>query len=170
MTTDIMSLEEYRAGLRKARKSEETEGQIALFDLLRRLEGRWPLLAYVTHVANESSGGSKVRRSYTKRDGTQGYKMVPVDVMRDAQMGVKKGVPDVVCFVQRYDAVLNVAYPGLVVEMKADDGDTSPHQKRWLAHLTAQGWKVVVNVGDWRPAARLIIDWCGGDSRAVEGL
>lgn len=165
-----MTTAEYRASLKQPRKSEETQGEIALFDLLSRLEGRWPLLAYVTHVANESAGGSKVRRSYTKRDGTQGYKMVPLDVMRDAQMGVKKGVPDVICFVQHYDAVLNVSYPGLVIEMKTDDGDTSPHQKRWLAHLKQHGWFCVVNVGDWRPAARLIIDWCGGDASQVEGL
>lgn len=164
---ETMDLAAYRGTLRR---SEESDGQMALFDLLGRLEGRWPQLQYVTHVANESSGANKVRRSYRKKDGTTGYKMVPLDVLTGAQMGVKKGVPDIICFVQRYDASLNITWPGLIIEMKSLGGDTGDDQKRWLAHLKQQGWCCVVNVGDWRPAARLIIEWVGGDPSQVEGL
>jgi len=170
MSTTEMTSAEYRAKLKAPRRNEETAGQTALFELLKRIEGRYPLLQYVTHIANESAGGAKVRRSYTKKDGTQGFKMVPIDVLKDARMGVRKGVPDILCFVGRYDPAGNVWYPGLAIEMKASDGDTSPNQERWLAHLRQQGWFCAVNVGDWRPAARLIIDWCGGDARTVEGL
>lgn len=166
-----MTAADYRASLKPPRRSEETDGQAALFDLLKRLEGRYPLLQYVTHIANESSGANKVRRSYRKKDGTTGYKMVPMDVLTGAQMGVKKGVLDIFCFVGRYDHEQNIWYPGLVIEGKSSTGDLSDDQERWVAHLTAQGWKVVVlRFDDWRPAARLIIDWCGGDSRTVEGL
>lgn len=168
--TDTMDLDAYRATLRTPRRSEEADAQVALFDLLGRLEGRWPLLAFVHHSANESSGANKVRRSYTKRDGTQGYKMVPIDVMRDARMGTKKGFPDIIVPVQRYEPSLNVWYVGLIVERKIAGEKPSEAQERWLTHFRAQGWCCVVNAGDWRPAARLIIDWCGGDASQVEGL
>jgi hypothetical protein len=155
------------------RRSEESDGQMALFDLLARLEGRWPLLQYVTHVANESSGANKVRRSYRKKDGTTGYKMVPLDVLTGAQMGVKKGVPDIVVFCSNRCAVAERGayyFIGLTVEAKTETGRMSPDQARWSVHLTAEGWYCYEYYGDWRPAARLIIEWVGGDPSQVEGL
>jgi hypothetical protein len=146
-----MTLAAYRASQRAPRRSEETDAQIALFDLLTRLEGRWPLLQWAFHVPN-------------------GEKRDKATAARLKAMGLKPGVCDILVPVQRYDAALNVCWPGLAVEMKATTGKPSDDQKRWLAHFKQQGWFCAVNVGDWRPAATLIISWCGGDPSVVEGL
>lgn len=173
MTPPIeMTAAAYRATLRSPRRSEEADGQAALFDLLARLEGRWPLLAFVTHVQNESSGANKVRRSYRKKDGTTGYKMVPMDVLTGAQQGVKPGVPDIVGFLRNRCPVLH--YPighfvGFTIERKAKGGIVRPDQARWAAHLWEEGWYAVTST-DWTDEVRLIIAWCGGDVSQVEGL
>ena len=150
----------------------EAQSQIALFDLLARLEGRYPLLRYVHHCASESAGGQKVRRSYTKRDGTTGHKMVPMDVLRDARMGSKPGVHDVLIFCRNRCAVAGFPpryFVGATAELKTMTGRVSADQARWTRHLTDEGW-YCLECRDWCDAARLIIPWCGGDLRDVEGL
>ena len=63
------------------------------------------------------------------------------DAFTGAQMkalGVKAGFPDLILPARAG------AFSGLVIEMKSSTGQTSPAQNEWLAHLTAQGWRVEV--------------------------
>lgn len=148
-----MDLAAYRASLRAPRRSEETDAQIALFDLLSRLEGRWPLLRYVTHVPN---GG--------KRDKATAARL--------KAMGVKPGVCDILVFCRNrcpIDGRPPLYFAGLADERKTTTGRLSADQERWQKHLVHEGWYAVTST-DWTDEARLIISWCGGDPSVVEGL
>lgn len=150
----------------------ESSDQIALFDLLSRLEGRYPLLQYVMHPRNESSGGNKVRRSYTKKDGSTGWKMIPVDVLNGAQMGVRPGAPDIFLPVRNRAPIQGFPpghFTGLAIERKAAKGRASDDQTRWLVHLTSEGWYATV-AREWGKEAALIITWVGGDPDEIKGL
>ena len=59
------------------------------------------------------------------------------DAFTGAQMkalGVKAGFPDLILPVRAGQC------PGLVIEMKSEDGRTSDSQDEWLAHFDSQGW------------------------------
>lgn len=143
--------------------SESTDQQ-ALFGLLRRAEPRYPLLRYVFHPANEASGGgAKVRRSYTKRDGSQGYRMVPIEAMTNAAMGVKAGVWDTWAPFRNRAPIWGYragAFAGLVVELKSGKNDLTPAQEEWRDFLTAEGWACQVR-WEWTAAARDFLTWAG---------
>lgn len=148
----------------------ETGDQMALFDFLARVEGRYPLLAYVFHPANEASGGgAKVRVQYTKRDGSAGWRQVPVEALQNARMGVKAGVWDVWApFRNRADVW---GYParvfvGLVIEMKTEQGALSTEQEAWRDFLREEGWGCQV-CREWTDAARLLVTWAGGEPGEV---
>lgn len=151
----------------------ETTDQIALFDFLSRMEGRYPLLKYVFHPANEASGGGrKIRTAYQRRDGRTGYKMVPVEAMTNAQMGVKKGVWDLLFPVRNRTEIWErpaAFFTGLAIEMKTRSGVLSAEQLAWGELLCAEGWGCTV-CRAWPVAARLLIQWAGGDPGEIEGL
>ena len=153
-------------------RTTETQDQIALFDLLARLESRYPLLQFVAHPANESGGGQKVRTTYRKRDGSIGYRMTPVDVLRDARMGSKPGIPDILVFCMNRAAIEGQPayyYTGLAIERKSARGVVSDDQQRWLRQLSREGWYTMLST-DWTAEARLILTWVGGDLADVGGL
>ena len=85
-----------------------------------------PRYQYLFHIPNESVGG-------------QGW------MIRNRQMGVKSGVPDL------FYPVPMKGYHGMFIEMKADKGRLSQAQKRWIDALTALGYKCVVAHG-WNEA------------------
>lgn len=147
----------------------ETSDHLALFDFIQRFEGRYPMLRYAHHSPNEANGGgAKVRTTYTKRDGSVGYKMVPAEVFQNARMGVRPGFPDWVLPVSRYDAARNVVYAGLVFELKAArdraeaEKKLSDDQRRWMQHFALQGWHTDL-FWCWTDAAALLVRWVGGD-------
>ena len=93
-------------------------------------------LQYLFHIPNESVGG-------------QGW------IIRNRQMGVKPGVPDLF-----YPVPLH-GYHGMFIEMKAGKGRTSPEQDRWLSALKAFGYKTVVAHG-WEEAKEALEEYIYG--------
>lgn len=146
--------------------SESTD-QMALFDLLNRLAGtdgsgrplegvtaRLPLLRWVTHFpAGE------------KRDKATAAKL--------QRMGLRAGVPDVLCFTPNQLPIGDKPayyYVGCVIERKAARGVVSIEQRAWLKLLESAGWFVVID-REWTKAARLLITWVGGDpDQEMRGL
>ena len=91
---------------------------------------------FLFHIPNESVGGS-------------GW------IIRNRQMGVKAGVPDLF-----YPVPLQ-GYHGMFIEMKAGKGKTSPEQKKWLIALETMGYKCVVAHG-WEEAKKALEDYVNG--------
>lgn len=54
--------------------------------------------------------------------------------------GVKKGVPDILCFERSHC----LAYSGLAIELKIKPNKPTPEQLEWLRGLKMRGWKVAV--------------------------
>ena len=81
---------------------------------------------FLFHIPNESVGG-------------MGW------VVRNRQMGMKKGVPDLMLPVPMH------GYHGLFIEMKAAGGRLSNEQKCWLKALEAFGYRAVACKG-WEAA------------------
>ena len=97
-----------------------------------------PRFQYLFHIANESVGGFEW-------------------IVRNRQMGCKKGVPDLF-----YPVPLK-GYHGLFIELKRKDGGRlSDYQKRWLHLLENQGYAAVVCHGA-REAADAIISYLEDD-------
>lgn len=95
-----------------------------------------PRFQYLFHIPNESIGG-------------QGW------IVRNRQMGVKAGVPDL------FYPVPIGGYSGLFIEMKARTGGRlSLEQQRWIAALTEMGYKCVVAKG-WEEAKEALIEYVG---------
>lgn len=93
---------------------------------------RWPELAMLYHVKNETTGGA-------------------AEVAADKAMGVKKGVPDLCLPVARG------GYHGLYIEMKTPSGRASDAQRWWVDRLTACGYYAAVCHG--YDAAVDILSW-----------
>lgn len=94
-----------------------------------------PRLQYLFHIPNESIGG-------------QGW------IVRNRQMGVKAGVPDL------FYPVPIGGYHGLFIEMKAEKGRVSLAQKRWIDALRAFGYQVEVCNG-WESAKNTLMEYIG---------
>lgn len=92
-----------------------------------------PRLQYLFHIPNESVGG-------------EGW------IIRNRQMGVKSGVPDLF-----YPVPLH-GYHGMFIEMKAGRGRTSKDQDRWIKVLEAFGYKCVVAHG-WEEAKKALEEY-----------
>lgn len=69
-------------------------------------------------------------------------------------LGARKGVPDLMLPVARGP------YHGLFLEIKAEDGSVSDHQRRWLADLEAEGYRAVVAYG-LEEARSALLDYVG---------
>ena len=96
-----------------------------------------PRLQYLFHIPNESVGG-------------QGW------LVRNRQMGVKSGVPDLF-----YPVPLG-GYHGLFIEMKAEKGRVSRNQQLWINALRSMGYRVEVCNG-FEAAKKVLEDYlsCG---------
>ena len=95
-----------------------------------------PRLQYLFHIPNESIGG-------------QGW------IVRNRQMGVKPGVPDLF-----YPVPLH-GFHGLFIEMKTKTGRTSEAQKKWLKVLEQMGYKTAVCHG-WEEAKAVLEEYVYG--------
>ena len=111
----------------------ESDEQIALFDLIRRLEGKYPLLKRVYHVPN---GGMRHK-------ATAG---------RLKAEGVRPGVLDINVDVPRWGDIVGEidAYPvyelipGLRIEMKFGRNRPTAEQKDWLEYYKLAGYQTAV--------------------------
>ena len=92
-----------------------------------------PRFQYLFHIPNESVGGT-------------GW------MVRNRQMGVKAGVPDLFYPVPMH------GYHGLFIEMKSDKGRLSQAQMRWHAALRIFGYRVEVCKG-WQQAKNILEDY-----------
>lgn len=92
-----------------------------------------PRFQFLFHIPNESVGG-------------QGW------MVRNRQMGVKAGVPDL------FYPVPAQGYHGLFIEMKTEKGRLDPKQKRWIEILEAFGYKCVVAHG-WEEAKNALLEY-----------
>lgn len=92
-----------------------------------------PRYQYLFHISNESVGGPGWR-------------------IRNRQMGVKSGVPDL------FYPVPMKGYHGLFIEMKAGKGRLSMEQRKWIAALEQLGYKCVVAHG-WEQAKEALIEY-----------
>ena len=86
------------------------------------------------------------RRKPNESVGGQGW------IIRNRQLGVKKGVPDL------FYPVPSGGYHGLFIEMKAAGGRVSPDQERWIQCLNGFGYKAVVCYG-WEEAKDAILGY-----------
>ena len=97
-----------------------------------------PDLQFLFHIPNESVGG-------------QGW------IVRNRQLGVKKGVPDL------FLPVPMNGYHGLFIEMKTRSGRVSPEQEKWITALNQFGYRAVVCYG-WEAARDTLIEYMQNDS------
>lgn len=95
-----------------------------------------PRYQYLFHIPNESVGG-------------QGW------LVRNRQMGVKPGVPDL------FYPVPMSGYHGMFIEMKAKGGRLAPEQKKWIRALTDLGYLCIVAHG-WEEAKEALIRYVEG--------
>ena len=113
----------------------ETQHQINIIKWSRqpRIRARWPELALLFHIKNETTEG-------------------PARVAIDRAMGVKKGVPDLCLPVPR------AGFHGLFIEMKNERGRANDAQKWWLESLEKQGYMCAVCNG-WEQAVKKLEDY-----------
>lgn len=133
----------------------ETTAHLSLVDFLDRTTPRLPALAYVFHTANESAGGAKTKRG------------IPLDILKEAQMGVRAGVWD---FQLILPGVYTGGASGCAIELKSDRAyktayhGLSDDQRRWQAYYTLCGWEThVFPESRWHEAALLLVARCGGN-------
>lgn len=125
--------EEFKAVKPRKKPSRDEEIEQEKFnkwfdDFLTRHDYRW------FHPANGGRRGGKMING----------KWVPTEGIKLKRMGVKRGIPDIVCPMARK------TYHGLVIELKRIDGkmsDVSPEQADWLAWFKRQGWETHVAFG-----------------------
>lgn len=103
-----------------------------------------PRYQYLFHIPNETIGG-------------QGW------IVRNRQMGVKKGVPDLFYPVPAH------GYHGLFIEMKTQTGRLSPDQKKWIQVLETFGYRCVVAHG-WEEARKELEMYLMEDDETIDDL
>ena len=77
-------------------------------------------------------------RGWLATSTANGADMAASQRVRQARAGVRRGVPDILCF----DAP--EGYRGLAIEVKTGTGKPTPEQRRWLEWLTERGWLAMV--------------------------
>lgn len=124
---------------RKPRQDREHAEAVALMQLVKLHEARWPALRWLHANPN---GGLR-------------HKAIAGKMKAEGQ---KPGVPDY------YWPQRSGSHVGLALELKAPkphgDGPTT-EQRKWLAHLEAQGWRCVVAYGA-EEAWAAIREYCEG--------
>jgi hypothetical protein len=139
--------------------SEQTDHQ-ALARFLRVYAApRLPDLAFVWHTPNESAGGGKAANG------------VPLDVLREAQMGAIPGVWDWL-YIGLNKAPIGGAemfmFNGVAIELKSAKAYQGRHnglstaQLVWRDFYHSRGWHTAVFC-NWVEAAHLLIQWVGGN-------
>ena len=139
----------------------EQSAHEALAHFLKIGTPRLPDLAFVWHTANESAGGAKSRTG------------IPLDVLKEARMGSVAGVWDWLCIggnQQPIQTVPNFYFAGVAIELKSSrafrtaNQGLSDAQIVWKKHYNRHGWYTVVYPEqEWQSAARLLVQWTGGN-------
>lgn len=141
---------------RKPRVDREHAEAVALMQIVRLHEPRWPALRWLFAVPN-GGARSKAAAGKLKAEGT------------------RRGVPDFLWPVHSVPARIpsiaariaagSVGYPtywvGIALELKAKGGRLEPEQREWLLHLESQGWRCVVAYGA-DEAWKAIREYCDG--------
>lgn len=124
----------------------EREEQKAIFSWAKALEGKYPELKLLFHVANE--------RKCTPSQGAE-FKA----------MGVKRGVPDI------WLPIPKNGYHGLVLELKTRNGKVSIEQRSWIEALNDEGYMALV-VWGFEMAVSAIENYMTGKvvERRCEGI
>ena len=126
--------------------SEEDEMQAALLDWAGTMLkiGKYPELETLFHVPNEG-----------KRTASYGHKL--------KEMGMKRGVPDLVLPVARG------GYGGLYIELKKPDGKVSEFQRQFIRNLRKWGQCAGV-CRSWTDASQVIEKYLKGEIVNVVGI
>lgn len=112
----------------------ESQEQVALFQMLKLLENKYPDLQWAFHVPN---GGYRNAR----------------EAANFSRQGVKSGVPDIIL------PLPTKTHHGLFIELKRQQGGKlSKNQKRWIEALNRFGYKAVVCKGA-REALDVILEY-----------
>jgi Holliday junction resolvase len=78
------------------------------------------------------------QRGWLVTSTANGADMAASQRVRQARAGVRRGVPDVLCF----DGP--EGFRGVAIEVKTGTGKLTPEQRRWLERLTERGWLAMV--------------------------
>lgn len=113
--------------------------------LMRWVRGQEPEHPELEFFAHWPNGGKRGRK-------------VAADLKAE---GVRRGPPDY------WWPVPRGPYVGLVFELKTETGPLTKEQRRWLAHLRANGWRAEVARGH-REAIALITDYLALDAPELE--
>lgn len=152
---------------RKARDTEE-QHHYNLAHFLKIAEPRLPALRWCYHAANESLGlGPIVERN---RGGK--ISRVPLDVLINAQRGVRAGVWDWQLLypnVAAVDGRQSCGWRGIAIELKTSTGTLSDEQIAWQQHYLQNGWQCRI-FRHWVDAAVYLVCWVGGNPADFEGL
>jgi hypothetical protein len=105
---------------RKPRRDLEHEQQCLLFQWAAENEATYPELRWMFAVPNWIGTRTKKHGARLKAEGRK-------PGVLDIWMPVKRGT-----------------FPGLVIEMKAGNNRPTAEQRKWIEHLKAQGWCVLV--------------------------
>jgi hypothetical protein len=124
--------------------ASEHDDQAALFRLIDHYAAQYPALLNVAAIPN---GGHRH----------------PATAAKLKREGVRRGVPDISCWVARHN------YHGLLIELKRPGNYASAEQAAWLARLTAAGYLAVVCVG-WAVAWRTLVRYLELPEYLLEGL
>lgn len=98
---------------------------------------KYPWSQFLYHIPNETTGG-------------MGW------VMRNRQMGCRKGVPDL-CM-----PIPMQGFNGLYIELKTERGRLEADQKKWLDALSTMGYRAEVCYG-WEAARDLLKEYMQGE-------
>jgi len=155
---------------RKRARSYENEHQYNLAQFLKVAETRLPALRFCYHAANESLGLGPIVERRNKKTGK--ISRVPLDVLINADRGVKAGVWDWQLLhpnVAAVDGRQSCGWRGIAIELKIDDNDLSPDQVLWQQHYLMNGWQTRI-FRHWVNAAVYLVRWLGGNPADFEGL
>lgn len=138
--------------LKKKRNTPEADMQVALFDIIRLNETKWPLLQRVIHIPNGEL-----------RDKATAGKL--------KALGVRPGVWDISVEVPKWEdfssETYNSSYPGLKIELKAPGKKLTPAQIDWGAYYKSRGFDTAVCFS-WPKAFNRIVTYLNYDELKVK--
>ncbi len=118
--------------LRKKRNTPEADMQVALFEIIRLNETKWPLLQWVYHVPSGELRHPVVAKRLKAQGVRPGVWDITVDVPKWTRLG------------SAYGGGETITYSGLRIEMKVPGKKLTPAQIDWGAHYKSHGFDTEV--------------------------